>query len=145
MGEASLEVLPLPLDCQGIPAFVWMEPCPALHVFAYSLPPDSWQVQSSKKDREDPLPCVCPKSHLTSGLRTIAELLNTGAVCGVPTDTVYALAASCKHPQAIEKVYRIKVGIQGCHLVTWLCVLPVSSCRSRKGSPWFQVVPRLRR
>ncbi|NXA64222.1 YRDC protein, partial [Mohoua ochrocephala] len=65
-------------------------------------------VQSSKKDREDPLPCVCPKSHLTSGLRTIAELLNTGAVCGVPTDTVYALAASCKHPQAIEKVYRIK-------------------------------------
>ncbi|NXY38366.1 YRDC protein, partial [Pomatorhinus ruficollis] len=71
-------------------------------------------VQSSKKDREDPLPCVCPKSHLTSGLRTIAELLNTGAVCGVPTDTVYALAASCKHPEAIEKVYRIKVGIQGC-------------------------------
>ncbi|XP_010401462.2 uncharacterized protein LOC104691596 isoform X2 [Corvus cornix cornix] len=65
-------------------------------------------VQSSKQDREDPLPCVCPKSHLTSGLRTIAELLNTGAVCGVPTDTVYALAASCKHPQAIEKVYRIK-------------------------------------
>ncbi|NXL16234.1 YRDC protein, partial [Setophaga kirtlandii] len=65
-------------------------------------------VQSSRKDREDPLPCVCPKSHLTSGLRTIAELLNTGAVCGVPTDTVYALAASCKHPEAIEKVYRIK-------------------------------------
>ncbi|NXM85875.1 YRDC protein, partial [Oenanthe oenanthe] len=65
-------------------------------------------VQSSRKDREEPLPCVCPRSHLTSGLRTIAELLNTGAVCGVPTDTVYALAASCKHPQAIEKVYRIK-------------------------------------
>ncbi|NXI04004.1 YRDC protein, partial [Pachycephala philippinensis] len=65
-------------------------------------------VQSSKKDGEDPLPCVCPRSHLTSGLRTIAELLNTGAVCGVPTDTVYALAASCRHPQAIEKVYRIK-------------------------------------
>ncbi|NXD37366.1 SUA5 synthase, partial [Copsychus sechellarum] len=65
-------------------------------------------VQSSRKDREEPLPCVCPQSHLTSGLRTIAELLNTGAVCGVPTDTVYALAASCKHPQAIEKVYRIK-------------------------------------
>ncbi|NWV14358.1 YRDC protein, partial [Ptilonorhynchus violaceus] len=65
-------------------------------------------VQSSKKDREDPPPCVCPQSHLTSGLRTIAELLDTGAVCGVPTDTVYALAASCKHPEAIEKVYRIK-------------------------------------
>ncbi|NXT45507.1 YRDC protein, partial [Pluvianellus socialis] len=62
----------------------------------------------SSKDTEDPPPCVCPKSHCTSGLRTIADLLNTGAVCGVPTDTVYALAASCKHPQAIEKVYRIK-------------------------------------
>ncbi|NXF86021.1 YRDC protein, partial [Eubucco bourcierii] len=60
------------------------------------------------KDTEDPPPCICPKSHCTSGLRTIADLLNTGAVCGVPTDTVYALAASCKHPQAIEKVYRIK-------------------------------------
>ncbi|NXK12103.1 YRDC protein, partial [Herpetotheres cachinnans] len=65
-------------------------------------------VESSKKDTEDPPPCICPRSHCTSGLRTIADLLNTGAVCGVPTDTVYALAASCKHPQAIEKVYRIK-------------------------------------
>lgn len=91
-----------------------MQSCPVLHIFAYWLPPDSWQVQSSKKDKEDPLPCVCPRSHLTSGLRTIAELLNMGAVCGVPTDTVYALAASCKHPEAIEKVYRIKVGILGC-------------------------------
>lgn len=73
------------------------------------LPPDYRQVESSKKDTEEPPPCICPKSHCTSGLRTIADLLNTGAVCGVPTDTVYALAASCKHPQAIEKVYRIKV------------------------------------
>ncbi|NWQ96948.1 YRDC protein, partial [Burhinus bistriatus] len=70
--------------------------------------PPLFTVESSKKDIEDPPPCICPKSHCTSGLRTIADLLNTGAVCGVPTDTVYALAASCKHPQAIEKVYRIK-------------------------------------
>ncbi|XP_027748976.1 uncharacterized protein LOC114062111 [Empidonax traillii] len=70
--------------------------------------PPLFTAWSSKKDPQDPPPCVCPKSHCTSGLRTIAELLNTGAVCGVPTDTVYALAASCKHPQAIEKVYRIK-------------------------------------
>ncbi|XP_027603737.1 uncharacterized protein LOC114002132 isoform X1 [Pipra filicauda] len=70
--------------------------------------PPLFTAGSSKKDTQDPPPCVCPQSHCTSGLRTIAELLNTGAVCGVPTDTVYALAASCKHPQAIEKVYRIK-------------------------------------
>lgn len=63
----------------------------------------------SKKDTEDPPPCVCPRSYRTSGLRTIADLLNAGAVCGVPTDTVYALGASCKHPEAIEKIYQIKV------------------------------------
>ncbi|NWT12920.1 YRDC protein, partial [Vireo altiloquus] len=73
-----------------------------------AMGPPLLTVQSSKQDREDALPCVCPRSHLTSGLRTIAELLNAGSVCGVPTDTVYALAASCRHPQAIEKVYRIK-------------------------------------
>ncbi|TRZ07941.1 hypothetical protein HGM15179_019167, partial [Zosterops borbonicus] len=96
----TLEKLPLPFETS-------LANC----VFGKDLllmGPPLLTVQSSKKDGEDPLPCVCPKSHLTSGLRTIAELLNTGAVCGVPTDTVYALAASCRHPEAIEKVYRIK-------------------------------------
>ncbi|XP_064820075.1 uncharacterized protein LOC135538003, partial [Oncorhynchus masou masou] len=32
----------------------------------------------------------------------------TTGVCGIPTDTVYALAASCKNPQAIENIYNIK-------------------------------------
>lgn len=103
---------------------------PCVHIFTYLLFPDPWQVQSSRKDREEPLPCVCPKSHLTSGLRTIAELLNTGAVCGVPTDTVYALAASCKHPQAIEKVYRIKVGIHGS-----ACLALGAVCEAQRGVP----------
>lgn len=87
------------------------------------LPPDSCQAERSKEDTEDLPPCVCPKSHCTSGLRTIADLLNTGAVCGVPTDTVYALAASCKHPQAIEKVYRIKVWLGDGRLVTWILLV----------------------
>ncbi|XP_069067997.1 uncharacterized protein [Pleurodeles waltl] len=52
--------------------------------------------------------CVCPDSYRTSSLRTIAALLDEGGVCGVPTDTVYALAASCKHPEAIQKIYTIK-------------------------------------
>ncbi|XP_069068155.1 uncharacterized protein [Pleurodeles waltl] len=52
--------------------------------------------------------CVCPDSRRTSSLRTIAALLDDGGVCGVPTDTVYALAASCKHPEAIQKIYTIK-------------------------------------
>ncbi|XP_029463306.1 uncharacterized protein LOC115094416 [Rhinatrema bivittatum] len=52
--------------------------------------------------------CICPDSRRTSGLRTIAKLLDAGGVCGIPTDTVYALAASCKHPEAIERIYTIK-------------------------------------
>ncbi|XP_062820012.1 uncharacterized protein LOC134294080 [Anolis carolinensis] len=55
-----------------------------------------------------PPPCAGPSSHRTSGIRTIADRLNAGGVCGVPTDTVYALAASCKHPKAIELIYTIK-------------------------------------
>uniref|UniRef100_A0A3B4TSE4 Threonylcarbamoyl-AMP synthase n=1 Tax=Seriola dumerili TaxID=41447 RepID=A0A3B4TSE4_SERDU len=47
-------------------------------------------------------------SRLTGGLLKIAALLEEGGVCGIPTDTVYALAASCKNPQAIEKIYNIK-------------------------------------
>ncbi|XP_053180077.1 uncharacterized protein si:ch211-153b23.3 isoform X1 [Scomber japonicus] len=54
------------------------------------------------------LPCPVANSRLTSGLVKIAGLLEEGGVCGVPTDTVYALAASCKNPQAIEKIYNIK-------------------------------------
>ncbi|CAH2315575.1 tRNA threonylcarbamoyladenosine biosynthesis [Pelobates cultripes] len=52
--------------------------------------------------------CILSQSHQTSGVRTIAKLLENGGVCGIPTDTVYALAASCKHPDAIKRIYTIK-------------------------------------
>lgn len=54
---------------------------------------------------------LCPVAHsrLTSGLLKTAGLLGHGGVCGIPTDTVYALAASCKNPEAIERIYNIKV------------------------------------
>ncbi|XP_026213485.1 uncharacterized protein LOC113160441 [Anabas testudineus] len=61
-----------------------------------------------KKESAAELPCPVANSHLTSGLVKIAGLLEEGGVCGIPTDTVYALAASCKNPQAIEKIYNIK-------------------------------------
>uniref|UniRef100_A0A3Q1G8F5 Threonylcarbamoyl-AMP synthase n=1 Tax=Acanthochromis polyacanthus TaxID=80966 RepID=A0A3Q1G8F5_9TELE len=53
----------------------------------------------------------------TLGLLKIAGLLEEGGVCGIPTDTVYALAASCKNPQAIEKIYNIKVRLKNVLLV----------------------------
>lgn len=62
-----------------------------------------------KQETAPELPCPVANSRLTSGLLKIAGLLEEGGVCGVPTDTVYALAASCKNPQAIEKIYNIKV------------------------------------
>lgn len=61
------------------------------------------------KETAAELPCPVVNSHLTSSLWTIAALLEEGGVCGIPTDTVYALAASCKNPHAIEKIYNIKV------------------------------------
>ncbi|CAM9385093.1 unnamed protein product [Bubo scandiacus] len=112
----TLENLPLPfeivmLSIFSIICFYGATASLANSMFGKDLMmmgPPLFTAESSEKDTEDPPPCICPRSHCTSGLRTIAGLLNTGAVCGVPTDTVYALAASCKHPEAIEKVYRIK-------------------------------------
>nr|XP_061783952.1 uncharacterized protein si:ch211-153b23.3 isoform X2 [Nerophis lumbriciformis] len=64
--------------------------------------------EQMKQDREQELPCPLANSKLTSGLLKIAAILEKGGVCGIPTDTVYALAASCKNPQAIENIYNIK-------------------------------------
>ncbi|XP_023184388.1 uncharacterized protein LOC111606981 [Xiphophorus maculatus] len=64
--------------------------------------------EKMKSEISEELPCPVASSRLTSGLLKIAQLLEEGGVCGIPTDTVYALAASCKNPQAIEKIYNIK-------------------------------------
>ncbi|XP_034037967.1 uncharacterized protein si:ch211-153b23.3 [Thalassophryne amazonica] len=71
------------------------------------LGPALLQVQK-KQETASELPCPVANSRLTSGLLKIAGLLEEGRVCGIPTDTVYALAASCKNPQAIENIYNIK-------------------------------------
>ncbi|CAH1265559.1 YRDC [Branchiostoma lanceolatum] len=69
-----------------------------------------WQINIDTED--DPgtgqLTIPTPSSKKTSGLRTIADVLDAGGVCGIPTDTVYALAASCKHPEAIKRIYHVK-------------------------------------
>uniref|UniRef100_A0A3B4TSP2 Threonylcarbamoyl-AMP synthase n=1 Tax=Seriola dumerili TaxID=41447 RepID=A0A3B4TSP2_SERDU len=67
------------------------------------------KLQETVKEESSPeTPCPVGNSRLTGGLLKIAALLEEGGVCGIPTDTVYALAASCKNPQAIEKIYNIK-------------------------------------
>ncbi|KPP70664.1 hypothetical protein Z043_110487 [Scleropages formosus] len=79
-------------------------------VFSKRLMPLGPPVLRNKKKKEmaAPLPCLVADSRLTNGLITISKLLDQGGVCGIPTDTVYALAASCKNPKAIEKIYNIK-------------------------------------
>ncbi|MGH0156935.1 UNVERIFIED_CONTAM: hypothetical protein FKN15_072394 [Acipenser sinensis] len=73
------------------------------------LGPPLLKATQKKADKTPPPPpCSIATSRKTSGLLSISKLLDAGEVCGVPTDTVYALAASCKHPQAIEKIYNIK-------------------------------------
>ncbi len=36
------------------------------------------------------------------------HLLSSGQIVGIPTETVYGLAASLHHPQAIQQIYKIK-------------------------------------
>lgn len=78
---------------------------------SYSIiyPQMSLTQEEAKEESAAELPCPVHYSRLTSGLLKIAGILEAGGVCGIPTDTVYALAASCKNPQAIEKIYNIKV------------------------------------
>ncbi|XP_040261767.1 uncharacterized protein LOC120977746 [Bufo bufo] len=72
------------------------------------LGPAMFKKQEPKNVDEVPSSCILPQSRRTSGLRTVAKVLESGGVCGIPTDTVYALAASCKHPDAIKRIYTIK-------------------------------------
>ncbi|KAI1898191.1 hypothetical protein AGOR_G00069810 [Albula goreensis] len=82
------------------------------HVFEKNLMPMGPRLLKSKKMKPDSTdsspPCPCPSSKKTTGLMTIAKILKEGGVCGIPSDTVYTLSASCEHPEAIQRIYNIK-------------------------------------
>uniref|UniRef100_H3BDT0 Threonylcarbamoyl-AMP synthase n=1 Tax=Latimeria chalumnae TaxID=7897 RepID=H3BDT0_LATCH len=112
----TLEQLPLPLEIAMLAIFSVI--C-LYGTFAslinstfgktlFPMGPTLFKVTLEKESITTSPPCLTPFSHQTSGLRTLAKFLDAGGVCGIPTDTVYALAASCKHPEAIEKIYNIK-------------------------------------
>ena len=48
--------------------------------------------------------CLLPAN--AEGVRRAAELLQAGEVVGIPTETVYGLAADAFNPQAVEKFAR---------------------------------------
>ncbi|XP_050402019.1 uncharacterized protein LOC126818590 [Patella vulgata] len=60
-----------------------------------------------KEENQEP-PCPLFSSQRTSSLMKVADILDDGGVVGTPTDTVYALGASCKHPESIKRIYHIK-------------------------------------
>lgn len=51
------------------------------------------------RDGEDALPEI---------VATVADVLDSGGVVGLPTDTVYGLAASVRHPQAVAALFHLK-------------------------------------
>ena len=53
-------------------------------------------------------PCALFSSRRSSNLQRIVRMLDEGKVVGVPTDTVYAIGASCKHPESITRLYHVK-------------------------------------
>ncbi|XP_061454486.1 uncharacterized protein LOC133371277 [Rhineura floridana] len=113
---STVESLPLPLEIAMLTIFSLIciygaTASLANCIFGKELilmGPPLLRTKRAVKESNPPPLCLCPSSQQTSGLRAIADKLDAGGVCGVPTDTVYALAASCRHPEAIEKIYRIK-------------------------------------
>ncbi|KAK7489509.1 hypothetical protein BaRGS_00019308 [Batillaria attramentaria] len=53
-------------------------------------------------------PCSLYSSRRSSNLHKVVHLLDEGKIVGVPTDTVYAIGASCKHPESISRLYHVK-------------------------------------
>ena len=43
-----------------------------------------------------------------SNMEKLVNLLQSGGVCIIPTDTVYGLACSVKFPKSVAKIYRLK-------------------------------------
>ncbi|KAK6473738.1 hypothetical protein HHUSO_G27234 [Huso huso] len=112
----TLHTLPLPLEGVFLALFSVVCMYGATASFANYLferkllpmGPPLIQAGKSNKGEPAPPPCPTPGSRKTSGLQSIAGILESGGVCGIPSDTVYTLAASCKHPAAIERIYNIK-------------------------------------
>ncbi|MBQ6568765.1 MAG: threonylcarbamoyl-AMP synthase, partial [Clostridia bacterium] len=43
-----------------------------------------------------------------NGIKKAAEILKSGGLCAIPTETVYGLAANSLDPQAVEKIFAAK-------------------------------------
>ncbi|CAF99090.1 unnamed protein product [Tetraodon nigroviridis] len=65
---------------------------------------------------------VCPHlpARKASSVQQIAEIMKSGGICGMPTDTVYVLVAACNRPEAVVKAYNVKKQAQDRPMSMWI-------------------------
>jgi L-threonylcarbamoyladenylate synthase len=64
---------------------------------------ERWIVASGNSGRAAITPAASPRA-----IEWAAEELTRGGVIAIPTDTVYGLAASLNHPEAIDRIFSMK-------------------------------------
>ncbi|KAK3771661.1 hypothetical protein RRG08_047915 [Elysia crispata] len=55
-----------------------------------------------------------------SGVKAIAEIMNRGGICGIPTDTVYTLVSAVKFPKSVERAYNTKLLAEDRPMSMWI-------------------------
>ncbi|XP_034454544.1 uncharacterized protein si:ch211-153b23.4 [Hippoglossus hippoglossus] len=65
---------------------------------------------------------VCPhvSARKASSVQQIAEIMKSGGICGMPTDTVYVLVAACNRPDAVVKAYKVKKQAEDRPMSLWI-------------------------
>ncbi|XP_077164521.1 uncharacterized protein LOC143822807 isoform X2 [Paroedura picta] len=67
--------------------------------------------------------CLHLPARKASSIKQVAEIMKRGGICGIPTDTVYVLAAACCQPDAVEKAYNTKHQAQDRPMSLWISSL----------------------
>lgn len=55
-----------------------------------------------------------------TGVKAIADIMNRGGICGIPTDVVYVLVAAVKFPHAVERAYNTKKDAEDRPMSMWI-------------------------
>ncbi|KAG0084235.1 hypothetical protein BGZ93_001333 [Podila epicladia] len=83
-------------------------PTPGSHHFATILEKiDPSTISYTSADLEDPLPIIS-QAHTRQVLDQAAQILRSGQVVGMPTETVYGLASNALDSAAAQRIFRAK-------------------------------------
>ncbi|KAL8590450.1 hypothetical protein ACOMHN_011663 [Nucella lapillus] len=55
-----------------------------------------------------------------TGVKTIADIMNRGGICGIPTDVVYTLVAAVKFPKSVLRAYNTKEAAEDRPMSMWI-------------------------